>query len=186
MQHRHITNFALWQITYISVANENFVCIDFHTAHWFATILFNNICGTLLISLQCCYHEDIAIIAPFSFLWAGGNWGLVSWIYELTYPAEVSHCSGHRTAQKRGLSLTTLIFFSVIKIRWTLLLVGFSYDKKGANVLMWKDKDNEYISSTWIKQQVESHNYSLAKCQPNRIRNSSVQCGNRPRNQHSF
>ena len=33
------------------------------------------------------------------------------------------------------------------KIRWKLQLVGFSYDKKSANVVMWKDKEYEYVSS---------------------------------------
>ena len=33
------------------------------------------------------------------------------------------------------------------KIRWKLQLVGFSYDKKSANVVMWKDKGYEYVSS---------------------------------------
>ena len=28
-----------------------------------------------------------------------------------------------------------------------LQLIGFSYDKKSANVVMWKDKEYEYISS---------------------------------------
>ena len=27
-----------------------------------------------------------------------------------------------------------------------LQLIGFSYDKKSANVVMWKDKEYEYIS----------------------------------------
>ena len=30
-----------------------------------------------------------------------------------------------------------------------LQLIGFSYDKKSANVVMWKDKEYEYISSAW-------------------------------------
>ena len=38
-------------------------------------------------------------------------------------------------------------FVSVIKMRWKLQMVGFSYDKKSANVVMWKDKEYEYISS---------------------------------------
>ena len=37
------------------------------------------------------------------------------------------------------------------KIRWKLQLVGFSYDKKSANVVMWKDKEYEYFSSAWNK-----------------------------------
>ena len=34
-----------------------------------------------------------------------------------------------------------------------LQLIGFSYDKESANVVMWKDKECEYISSAWNKQQ---------------------------------
>ena len=30
-------------------------------------------------------------------------------------------------------------------------MVGFSYDKKSANVVMWKDKEYEYLSSAWNK-----------------------------------
>ena len=30
-----------------------------------------------------------------------------------------------------------------------LQLIGFSYDKKSANVVVWKDKEYEYISSAW-------------------------------------
>ena len=41
---------------------------------------------------------------------------------------------------------------SVIKIRWKLQLVGFSDDKKSANVVMWKDKEYEYILSERNKQ----------------------------------
>ena len=41
------------------------------------------------------------------------------------------------------------------KIRWKLQLVGFSCDKKSANVVMWKDKEYEYISRTWNKQNKE-------------------------------
>ena len=32
-------------------------------------------------------------------------------------------------------------------------MVGFSYDEKSANVVMWKDKEYEYISSARNKQQ---------------------------------
>ena len=39
----------------------------------------------------------------------------------------------------------------VIKIRWKLQLVGFLYDKKSANVVMWKDKEYEFISNAWLK-----------------------------------
>ena len=50
-------------------------------------------------------------------------------------------------SSEKGLTLITDDFFSVIKIRWTLLLVGFSYAKKSTNALMWKDKDYKNISS---------------------------------------
>ena len=35
----------------------------------------------------------------------------------------------------------------VIKIGWKLQFVGFSFDKKSANIMMWKEKEYEYISS---------------------------------------
>ena len=69
MQHCHVTHFTHWQITAdISVVNEYFVCIDFHTALGFATIKFNSMCVSQFVALQCCYHDDIAIFATFSFL----------------------------------------------------------------------------------------------------------------------
>ena len=46
---------------------------------------------------------------------------------------------------RKGLELDYKWCKSVIKIRWKLQLVGFSYDKKSANVVMWKDKEYEYI-----------------------------------------
>ena len=52
-------------------------------------------------------------------------------LYLCRYPPDVSHCS-----QKMQ-----------IKIQWKLPLVGFSCDRKSANVVMWKDKEYEYISS---------------------------------------
>ena len=54
---------------------------------------------------------------------------------------------------RKGLELYYKWCISVIKIRWKLQLIGFSYDKKSANVVMWKDKEYEYISSAWNKQQ---------------------------------
>ena len=54
---------------------------------------------------------------------------------------------------RKGLELHYKWCKSVIKIRWKLQLVGFSYNKKSANVVMWKDKEYEYISSAWNKQQ---------------------------------
>ena len=68
-----MTYFAHWQITDISVVNEYFVCIYFHTALGFATIRVNNIFISQLIALQCCYNNYIAIFATFSFLRAEGN-----------------------------------------------------------------------------------------------------------------
>ena len=48
---------------------------------------------------------------------------------------------------RRGLELYHKLCISGNKIRWKLQLAGFSYDKKSANVIMWKDKEYEYISS---------------------------------------
>ena len=65
-----MTHFAQW-------VNEYFVCIDFHTALGFATISFNKTCVSLLISLQCCYHNNIVTVITFSFLIEGridGSW----------------------------------------------------------------------------------------------------------------
>ena len=52
---------------------------------------------------------------------------------------------------RRGLELYHKLCISGNKIRWKLQLAGFSYDKKSANVVMWKDKEYEYISSAWNK-----------------------------------
>ena len=48
---------------------------------------------------------------------------------------------------RKGLELYHKLFVSGNKIRWKLQLAGFSYDKKSANVVMWKDKEYEYILS---------------------------------------
>ena len=48
---------------------------------------------------------------------------------------------------RKGLELYHKLCISGNKIRWNLQLVGFSYGKKSANVVMWKDKEYEYISS---------------------------------------
>ena len=64
------------------------------------------------------------------------------------YPPEVSHCSCNRESVSPGNELnfiTNDVF--VIKIRWKIQLVRFSYDKKSANVVTWKDKEYRYISS---------------------------------------
>ena len=50
---------------------------------------------------------------------------------------------------RKGLELYHELCISGNKIRWKLQLAGFSYDKKSANVVMWKDKEYEYISSAW-------------------------------------
>ena len=69
-----MTHLAHGQITDISVVNEHFVCIDFHTALGFTTSYFNNnICVSLFISLHCCCHNEIATVSIFSYLRAGGN-----------------------------------------------------------------------------------------------------------------
>ena len=52
---------------------------------------------------------------------------------------------------RKGLELNHELCISGNKIRWKLQLAGFSYDKKSANVVMWKDKEYEYISSAWNK-----------------------------------
>ena len=48
---------------------------------------------------------------------------------------------------RKGLKLYHKLCISGNKIRWKPQLVGFSYEKKSANVVMWKDKEYEYISS---------------------------------------
>ena len=61
-------------ITDISITNEYFVRIDFHTA--LAIYHLSNsieICVSLFILLQRCYHNDITTVATFSFLRAEGN-----------------------------------------------------------------------------------------------------------------
>ena len=60
------------EITDISIINEYFVWIDFHTALGFGTICFNKICVSIFILLQCCYRNDIATIATFSYSEQGG------------------------------------------------------------------------------------------------------------------
>ena len=58
----------------------------------------------------------------------------------------IVHATGYRSVQER-LELYHKLCISGNKIRWKLQLIGFSYDKKSANVVMWKDKEYEYISS---------------------------------------
>ena len=65
----------------------------------------------------------------------------------------------------------------VVKMRLKLQLVGFWNDQKSANVVMWKNREYEYISSSWNKQHKEAPHSSLAKCQPKRMWNNSVRCG---------
>ena len=60
------------EITDISIINEYFVWIDFHTALGFRTICFNKICVSIFILLQCCYRNDIATITTFSYSEQGG------------------------------------------------------------------------------------------------------------------
>ena len=75
---------------------------------------------------------------------------------------------------RKGLELHYNWCKSFIKIRWKLQLVWYSYDKKSANVVMWKDKKCEYISSAWNKHQEGAHHFSFAKCQPERMLNNRV------------
>ena len=66
------------------------------------------------------------------------------------YPLEVSYCSRKKGIgqHRRRLELYYQLCISVVKIRWKLQLERFSYDKKNANVVMWKDKtEYEYIST---------------------------------------
>ena len=60
------------EITDISIINEYFVWIDFHTALGFRTICFNKICVSIFILLQCCYRNNIATITTFSYSEQGG------------------------------------------------------------------------------------------------------------------
>ena len=60
------------EITDISIINEYFVWIDFHTALGFGTICFNKICVSIFILLQRCYRNDIATITTFSYSEQGG------------------------------------------------------------------------------------------------------------------
>ena len=48
---------------------------------------------------------------------------------------------------RKGLELYYKLCSSVVKIRWKLQLVRFSYDKKSANVVTWKEKEYKCISS---------------------------------------
>ena len=57
-------------ITDISILNDYFISIDFHTSLGFATIF---VLSSLFISLQCCDHNEIATVATFGFLRAGGS-----------------------------------------------------------------------------------------------------------------
>ena len=40
-----------------------------------------NICISQFILLQCCYHNNIAIVPAFNFLRVGGNWWILKWIF---------------------------------------------------------------------------------------------------------
>ena len=130
-----------------------------------------HICVSSFISSQCSYHNDIATVATFSFMRAGGSWWLVGWIfgilgYDNTQPfracvyagirqrCRTFHATGYWSGKlRKGLELHYKWCISVIKIRWKLQLVRFSYNEKSANVVMSKDKEWEYISSAWNKQQ---------------------------------
>ena len=52
---------------------------------------------------------------------------------------------------RKGLDLYNKCI-SVVKMRLKLHQVGFWNDQKSSNVVMWKDKEYEYISSSWNKQ----------------------------------
>ena len=87
---------------------------------------------------------------------------------------------------RKGLELYHKLSNTSNKIRQKLQLVGFSYDKKSANVVLWKDKEYEYISSTWNKRQWGAHHSSLVTCQPKVMFNNRFRCGERLLDQHSF
>ena len=55
---------------------------------------------------------------------------------------------------RKGLELYHKLSNTSNKIRQKLQLVGFSYDKKSANVVLWKDKEYEYISSALINPRI--------------------------------
>ena len=60
------------------------------------------------------------------------------------YPPEVSHRSRSRISVSSGNGLnfiTSYVLYSGNKIRWKLQLVGFSFNKKSANVVVCKDKE---------------------------------------------
>ena len=69
-----MSHFARWQITDISIVNEYFVCIDFHTALGNATIQF--IRFVFLCISRCSSvirYNDLATDATFSFVREGRN-----------------------------------------------------------------------------------------------------------------
>ena len=57
------------------------------------------------------------------------------------YPPEVLHCSRSRLSVSLNFIKNDVFLF--VKIRWKLQLVGFSYDKKSANVVIWKDSTSQ-------------------------------------------
>ena len=141
-----MTHFAHWQITDISVVNEYFICIYFHTALGFATIRFNNIFISQFIALQCCYHNYITIFATFSFLRAEGNWWpfvVDFWKPRLEeykapsslslrqYPPEVLHSSGNRISVTSGKDLTFITnVFLLLKCDWNYNKWDFETNRK--------------------------------------------------------
>ena len=56
------------------------------------------------------------------------------------------HATGYRSVQERARTSLQMMYFSY-ENTMKLQLIGFSYDKKSANAVMWKDKEYEYISS---------------------------------------
>ena len=160
-----MTYFANWQITDINVVNEYFVCIYFRTALGFATIRVNNIFISQFIALQCCYHNYIAIFATFSFLRAEGKWWPVWWIFgnleeynilgriqgpfELEFMPVSARGFALFRQQDIGHLRKRLDLYNkcicAVKMRLKLQQVRFWNDQKSANVVMWKDKEYEYI-----------------------------------------
>ena len=68
------------------------------------------------------------------------------------YPPEVSDCSRNRISvgSGKGLNFITNDLLLLLKYDSRIQFVGFSYEKKGANVVMWKDKEYKYISKREI------------------------------------
>ena len=54
---------------------------------------------------------------------------------------------------RKGLELYYKWWISVIKIRWKLQLIGFSYDKQSANVYVWVHLKRVKYAKSFIKKE---------------------------------